>query len=59
MPHYLSDEELRRVAPAEIASFRSPIPTQIVSNGAIRAEYLAAGGMRSNTRYGYVHQVTA
>ncbi len=33
MPHYLSDEELKRTAPAEIASFRSPIPTQIVSNG--------------------------
>jgi predicted TIM-barrel fold metal-dependent hydrolase len=33
MPHYLSDDELKRVAPAEIASFRSPIPTQIVSNG--------------------------
>jgi len=33
MPHYLSNEELRRVAPAEVASFRSPVPTQIVSNG--------------------------
>jgi len=33
MPHYLSDEELKRTAPAEIASFRSPVPTQIVSNG--------------------------
>jgi predicted TIM-barrel fold metal-dependent hydrolase len=33
MPHYLSDEELRRTAPAETASFPSPIPTQIVSNG--------------------------
>jgi len=33
MPHYLSDEELKRTAPAELASFRSPIPTQIVSNG--------------------------
>jgi predicted TIM-barrel fold metal-dependent hydrolase len=33
MPHYLSDEELRRTAPAEVASFRSPVPTQIVSNG--------------------------
>ncbi len=33
MPHYLSDEELNRTAPAEIASFRSPVPTQIVSNG--------------------------
>jgi uncharacterized protein len=33
MPHYLSDEELKHTAPAEIASFRSPIPTQIVSNG--------------------------
>ena len=33
MPHYLSNEELRRMAPAELASFKSPIPTQIVSNG--------------------------
>jgi predicted TIM-barrel fold metal-dependent hydrolase len=33
MPHYLSDEELQRTAPAEVASFRSPVPTQIVSNG--------------------------
>jgi hypothetical protein len=33
MPHYLSDEELRRTAPAELASFQSPVPTQIVSNG--------------------------
>src|SRR5256884_6111882 len=33
MPHYLSDEELSRTAPAEVASFRSPVPTQIVSNG--------------------------
>jgi len=33
MPHYLSDAELKRTAPAEIAAFRGPIPTQIVSNG--------------------------
>ncbi|MFQ5567454.1 MAG: amidohydrolase family protein [Paracoccaceae bacterium] len=33
MPHYLSEDELKRVAPAETSSFRSPIPTQIVSNG--------------------------
>jgi predicted TIM-barrel fold metal-dependent hydrolase len=33
MPHYLSDEELERTAPAEVASFRGPVPTQIVSNG--------------------------
>lgn len=33
MPHYLSDDELRRTAPAEVASFRAPIPTQIISNG--------------------------
>src|SRR5439155_37251 len=33
MPHYLSDEELKQTAPAEVASFRSPVPTQIVSNG--------------------------
>jgi len=30
---YLSDEELKRTAPAETVSFPSPIPTQIVSNG--------------------------
>jgi hypothetical protein len=33
MPHYLSDEELARTAPAEVAAFRGPVPTQIVSNG--------------------------
>src|SRR5206468_8354366 len=33
MPHYLSDDELKRTTPAEIGSFRSPVPTQIVSNG--------------------------
>ncbi len=33
MPHYLSDAELKRTAPAEIASFKGPVPTQIVSNG--------------------------
>jgi uncharacterized protein len=33
MPHYLSDDELQRTAPAETTSFHSPIPTQIVSNG--------------------------
>jgi predicted TIM-barrel fold metal-dependent hydrolase len=32
MPHYLSDDELQRTAPAETA-FASPVPTQIVSNG--------------------------
>jgi hypothetical protein len=26
---------------------------------AIRAEYVANGGARSNTRYGYVHRATA
>src|SRR5499426_452880 len=33
MAHYLSDEELTRTAPAEVATFASPVPTQIVSNG--------------------------
>jgi predicted TIM-barrel fold metal-dependent hydrolase len=33
MPHYLSPAELKRTAPAETAAFRSPVPTQIVSNG--------------------------
>src|SRR5499433_4157596 len=33
MPHYLSDDELRRTTPAEIGAFKSPVPTQIVSNG--------------------------
>ena len=33
MPSYLSDDELRRTAPAETSSFESPVPTQIVSNG--------------------------
>jgi hypothetical protein len=108
MPHYLSDEELRALAPAETAAFRAPVPTQVVSNGefnplpqtreqrrvearvksaifagnavrlyglevktalggaigadqvaAVKAEYAAAGGLRSNARYGYVHRSTA
>jgi predicted TIM-barrel fold metal-dependent hydrolase len=33
MPHYLSNDELEQVEPAEVATFRSPIPTQLVSNG--------------------------
>jgi predicted TIM-barrel fold metal-dependent hydrolase len=33
MPHYLSPAELTRTTPAETAAFRSPVPTQIVSNG--------------------------
>jgi predicted TIM-barrel fold metal-dependent hydrolase len=33
MPHYLTPEALKRTAPAELASFASPVPTQIVSNG--------------------------
>src|SRR6266545_7524529 len=33
MAHYLSDEELTQTAPAEVAAFASPVPTQIVSNG--------------------------
>ena len=33
MAHYLSPRELEQVAPAEVASFRSPVPTQVVSNG--------------------------
>src|SRR5262245_61488815 len=33
MPHYFSDEELQRTTPAETGSFKSPVPTQIVSNG--------------------------
>ena len=30
---WLSDRELADVAPAETVAFRSPVPTQIVSNG--------------------------
>src|SRR5262247_4295661 len=33
MPHYLSAHELGQTAPAELQSFASPIPTQVVSNG--------------------------
>ena len=33
MSHWLSDEQLRLTAPAERAALRSPIPTQVVSNG--------------------------
>jgi predicted TIM-barrel fold metal-dependent hydrolase len=33
MPHYLSAQEIERTMPAEALPFRSPVPTQIVSNG--------------------------
>jgi hypothetical protein len=33
MPHFLSEGELKRTAPAELAAFKGPLPTQIVSNG--------------------------
>src|SRR5256886_10433644 len=33
MPHYLSAHELGQTAPAELESFESPVPTQVVSNG--------------------------
>src|SRR5712664_3688038 len=33
MPHYLSAHELGQTAPAELDSFESPVPTQVVSNG--------------------------
>jgi predicted TIM-barrel fold metal-dependent hydrolase len=33
MPHYLSDEELQGLTPAETGAFRAPVPTQVVSNG--------------------------
>ena len=33
MADFLSKEELKRVKPAQTTAFRSPVPTQIVSNG--------------------------
>src|SRR5262245_35175783 len=33
MSHYLSEDELKRTRPAEVAAYRGPVPTQIVSNG--------------------------
>ena len=33
MAHYLSPRELESVAPAETATLKTPIPTQVVSNG--------------------------
>src|SRR5215475_12043268 len=33
MPHFLSEDELQRTAPAETAAFASPVPPQLVSNG--------------------------
>lgn len=46
MPQHVADEALRRSAPAENAY------------SAIKAEYAAADGIRSNARYGYVHRAT-
>jgi len=33
MGHYLTDDEFKRLKPAEDAAYRSPVPTQIISNG--------------------------
>ncbi|MGE4649691.1 MAG: hypothetical protein AAEJ53_02295 [Myxococcota bacterium] len=33
MSNWLSDDEMREVAPAELDTYRSPIPTRVVSNG--------------------------
>ncbi|MCH9675682.1 MAG: amidohydrolase [Gammaproteobacteria bacterium] len=33
MPHFLSDDELQRIKHAQSSAFRSPVPTQIISNG--------------------------
>jgi len=33
MTGYLSERELEQVEPAEVAAYRSPVPTQMVSNG--------------------------
>ena len=33
MAHWLSREDMKKVAPADRAAFRSPVPTQVVSNG--------------------------
>jgi len=33
VPHYLSDDELKRVTGAETLPFKGPIPTQMISNG--------------------------
>ena len=33
MAHYLSDDELKRLKLAQEAAFRSPVPTQMISNG--------------------------
>src|SRR5258706_13729710 len=33
MSHWLNEKRLRETAPAESAAMRSPIPTQVVSNG--------------------------
>lgn len=33
MPHFLSDEELESLSEGQTQAFRSPVPTQIVSNG--------------------------
>ena len=30
---HMSDEEFKHVAPADEVAFRSPVPTQVVSNG--------------------------
>ena len=33
MTGYLSERELEQIEPAEVAAYRSPVPTQMISNG--------------------------
>src|SRR5256885_10759132 len=50
MPHYLSAYELGQTAPAELESFESPVPTQVVSNGEYNPLPQAAGQRRVEAR---------
>ena len=48
MSEYLSDEDMRELMPASSA-FRSPIPTQVVSNGEFMP--LAQSAQQAQTQY--------
>ena len=46
-----------RLYRVELREAQGPMPRDGIA--AIKAEYVAMGGLRSNTRYGYVHRARA
>jgi hypothetical protein len=53
MTGFLTEEELAQLTPSELATYPTPIPTQVVSSAKLKADYEAAGP--EHLRYGYVN----